>query len=68
MHRAYAKHVELTVPSLEDWEKEWDKNPQDSVQPKLVPVDFRSPRQTSCRAAASALQPARWKREVSSRS
>jgi hypothetical protein len=31
------------VPSLDDWEKEWKKNPQRSVQPKLLPVDFRSP-------------------------
>jgi hypothetical protein len=41
--RAYAKHAEVTVPSLDDWEKDWQENPQRSVQPKLVPVDFRSP-------------------------
>jgi hypothetical protein len=23
VHRAYAKHAEVTVPSLADWEKEW---------------------------------------------
>jgi hypothetical protein len=23
VHRAYAKHAEVTVPSLDDWEKEW---------------------------------------------
>jgi hypothetical protein len=34
--------AEVTVPSLDDWEKEWDKNAQRSVQPKLLPVDFRS--------------------------
>jgi hypothetical protein len=43
VHRAYAKHVEVTVPSLDDWEKEWEKNSQRSTQPKLLPVDFRSP-------------------------
>jgi hypothetical protein len=32
-----------TVPSLDDWEKDWQENPQRSVQPKLLPVDFRSP-------------------------
>jgi hypothetical protein len=43
VHHAYSKHAEVTVPSLDDWEKEWGKNPQRSVQPKLLPVDFRSP-------------------------
>jgi hypothetical protein len=36
-------HFEVTVPSLDDWEKEWGENSQRSVQPKLLPVDFRSP-------------------------
>jgi hypothetical protein len=35
--------VEVTVPSLDDWEKEWGINSQQNVQPKLLPVDFRSP-------------------------
>jgi hypothetical protein len=35
--------VEVTAPSLDDWENEWGKNSQRSVQPKLLPVDFRSP-------------------------
>jgi hypothetical protein len=35
--------AEVTVPSLDDWEKDWQENPQRSVQPKLLPVDFRSP-------------------------
>src|ERR1039458_2305078 len=43
VHHAYSKHAEVTVPSLDDWEKDWQKNPQRSVQPKLLPVDFRSP-------------------------
>ena len=43
VHHAYSKHAEVTVPSLDDWEKEWEKNSQQSVQPKLLPVDFRSP-------------------------
>jgi hypothetical protein len=30
-------HAEVTVPSLDDWEKEWGKNSQHSVQPKLLP-------------------------------
>ena len=43
VHHAYSKHAEVTVPSLDDWENEWQKNPQSIVQPKLLPVDFRSP-------------------------
>jgi len=43
VHHAYSKHAEVTVPSLDDGEKEWGENSQRSVQPKLLPVDFRSP-------------------------
>jgi hypothetical protein len=39
VHHAYSKHAEVTVPSLDDWEKEWKKNPQWMPQPK---VDFQS--------------------------
>jgi hypothetical protein len=42
VHRAYAKRAEVTVPSLDDWEMEWGKHSQRSVQPKLLPVSFRS--------------------------
>lgn len=41
VHHAYSKHAEVTVPSLDDWEKEWKKNPQGIIQPKVVPVDFQ---------------------------
>jgi hypothetical protein len=34
--------AEVTVPSLDDWEKDWQENPQRCGQPKLLPVDFRS--------------------------
>lgn len=40
---SYARHAEVTVPSLADWEKDWEKNPQRNLPPKLLPVDFRSP-------------------------
>ena len=43
IHHAYSRNAEVTVPSLDDWEKEWDKNPQRIIQPKLLPVDFRAP-------------------------
>ena len=42
VHRAYAKHAEVTVPSLADWEKDWQENPQRSARPKLLPVDISS--------------------------
>jgi integrase len=40
VHRAYAKHAEVTVPSLADWEKEWRDNGERLQQVKLVPVNF----------------------------
>jgi site-specific recombinase XerD len=40
VHHAYAKHAEVTVPSLDDWEKQWKENPHGAAKPKLVPVDF----------------------------
>jgi integrase len=43
VHHAWSKHAEVTVPSMDDWEKEWGENSQRSMQPKLLPVDFRSP-------------------------
>jgi hypothetical protein len=43
VHRAYAKHAEVTVPSLDDWEKDWQENPKLNTQPKLQPVDSQSP-------------------------
>jgi hypothetical protein len=33
----------MEIPSLDDWEKEWGRNSSRSVQPKLLPVDFRLP-------------------------
>jgi hypothetical protein len=40
VHHAYSKHAEVTVPSLDDWEKDWEQNPQRHAQPKLLPMDF----------------------------
>jgi integrase len=50
VHHAYSKHAEVTVPSLDDWEKEWGKNSQRNVQPKLLPVDFRPPAEAIAQA------------------
>lgn len=41
VHRAYAKHAEVTLPSLDDWEKKYENNPPPVAAPKLLPVDFR---------------------------
>jgi hypothetical protein len=46
VHHAYSRHAEVTVPSLDDWEKEWNSKTTDhrplTTAPKLVPVDFRA--------------------------
>jgi hypothetical protein len=34
------KHAEITVPSLDDWEREWKKNLRRNIQTRLVAVDF----------------------------
>jgi len=41
VHRAYAKHAEVTVPSLADWEKDWQENPRRNTQSKPSPIDSR---------------------------
>jgi hypothetical protein len=43
VHRAYAKHAEVTVPSLADWEKDWQDNPQRGRKTQVVPVVIPSP-------------------------
>src|SRR5216683_3742248 len=45
VHYAYSKRAEVTVPSLEDWEKEWKNNPQASPAAKVLAVDFQSAQQ-----------------------
>jgi hypothetical protein len=49
VHHAYSKHAEVTVPSLDDWEKQWNRRAEDGgrrtddamPKPKVVPVDFQ---------------------------
>jgi integrase len=49
VHNAYAKHAEVTVPCLDDWERGWTENVESRKQKtempvaKLLPVDFRLP-------------------------
>jgi hypothetical protein len=42
VHHAYSKRAEVTVPSLDDWEKDWQENPQRGGRPKMLLVDFYS--------------------------
>ena len=56
VHHAYSKHAEVTVPSLDDWEKEWQKNPQGVAKPKLLRVDFRGrPEASQCNETESPM-------------
>jgi hypothetical protein len=41
VHHAYSRHAEVIVPSLDDWEKQWKKNPQEMEKPKVVALDFQ---------------------------
>jgi len=41
VHRAYAKHAEVTIPSLDDWERNWEKHPDRPPVPSLVAAEFR---------------------------
>ncbi len=43
VHRSYSKLAEVTVPSLDDWEKEWEVNGRSNAKPKLLPVNYRLP-------------------------
>ena len=42
VHHACSKHAEVTVPCLDDWDKQWKKNAQGMEKPKVVAVDFQA--------------------------
>ena len=50
VHHAYSKHAEVTVPSLDDWEKEWKDHLQHATTSMLLPVSYRSSFQVSSQA------------------
>jgi integrase len=58
VHHAYSKNAEVTVPCLDDWEKQWKKNPQGMDKPKIVAVNFQSrqPAETPQATAIAAAQ------------
>jgi integrase len=41
VHHAYSRHAEVTVPSLDDWEREWKENPRGTKKAQVVTVEFR---------------------------
>ena len=56
VHHAYSKHAQVTVSSLDDWEKQWKKNPQGMEKPKVVTLDFQTPQgNTDAKESAIAL-------------
>jgi hypothetical protein len=48
VHHVYSKHAEVTVPSLDDWEKGWKEKLKaetlklEMPELKVLPVNFRS--------------------------
>jgi integrase len=52
VHHAYSKGAEVTVPSLDDWERRWKEDPRGQGRTKLVAVDFRAQASASTGAAA----------------
>jgi len=41
VHHAYSKHAEVTVPSLGDWEKQWQQHSQAMKPSVVVALDFQ---------------------------
>lgn len=56
VHHAYSKRAEVTVPSLDDWEKQWKKNSQAAVTPEIVAVDFCAPKPTAAERPSQSRQ------------
>jgi integrase len=44
IHAAYSRKAKVTVPSLDDWERQWKQNPQEMQKPKVVAVEFQTNR------------------------
>ena len=61
VHLAYSKHAEVTVPSLNDWEKNWKMLEPEIKMPTVVRVDFQTeaPRWSPRRARRLRRWPAR---------
>jgi hypothetical protein len=44
VHHAYSKHAELTVASLDDWEKQWKRKTEGSDQKSVISDRIEMPR------------------------
>lgn len=55
MHHAYSKRADVTVPSLNDWEKKYREDAQQLGQPKAVTVDFKAQPGASGAGTAAAV-------------
>jgi integrase len=42
VHHAYSKHADVTVPSLDDWERRWREDPRGQGAARVVAVDFNA--------------------------
>ncbi len=56
VHHAYSKRAEVTVPSLDEWEKQWTKDPRSGLQQKVVAVDFQPKWSNAGTTQAQALE------------
>jgi hypothetical protein len=54
LHHACSKNAQVTVPSLEDWEKKWQMNQQKLIEPVAVQLDFHAGQAVPCRAGRDA--------------
>jgi hypothetical protein len=53
VHYAYSKHAEVTVPSLDDWEKQWKRQPVARGQKLGIGDQVMD----GCKQAAKSLEP-----------
>jgi integrase len=58
MHYAYTKRAEFTLPSREEWEKQWKKNEQVMQPVTVVPVNFQGGNEISTHAETLPAVPA----------
>jgi integrase len=58
MHYAYSKRAEFTLPSMEEWEKQWKKNEQVMQPVTVVPVNFQGGNEISTHAETLPAVPA----------
>ena len=55
VHHAFSKHAEVTLPSLDDREKQWKQNPQRITKPAVVQVDIKAQEEASSQGETECL-------------